>query len=48
MSAPKAMARLAGIVQGVVVQISTEAPSRSPSSVSVIGNFTQIVGEVFS
>ena len=42
------MARLAGIVHGVVVQITTEAPSRSPSSVSVIGNFTQIVGEVFS
>ena len=48
MFAPYAMARFAGIVHGVVVQMTTDAPSRSPSSVSVIGNFTQIVREVFS
>jgi hypothetical protein len=48
MSDPKTTARLAGIVHGVVVQIRTEAPSRSASSVSMIGNLTQIVVEVFS
>ena len=42
------MARFAGIVHGVVVQIRTEAPSRSPSRVRTIGNRTQIVVEVFS
>ena len=37
-----------GSSTGVVVQITTDAPSRSPSMVLVIGNFTQIVLDVFS
>ena len=47
MSEPKVIARLAGIVQGVVVQITTDAPSQiAVEASSTIGNFTQIVGEV--
>ena len=42
------MARFAGMVHGVVVQITTKAPSRSPSSVSTMGKRTCTVGEVFS
>ena len=38
------MARLPGMVQGVVVQMTTEAPAKSAAP-SVTGNFTQIVSD---
>jgi hypothetical protein len=48
MSAPKAIARLAGMVQGVVVQITTLAPARAPPARPSTGNFTHTVGETWS
>ena len=43
MSGPKTTALFEGMVQGVVVQITTSAPLSSLSSLSVTLNFTQIV-----
>ena len=40
------MARLPGSVQGVVVQITTEAPASAPCAGEVTGNFTHTVSEV--
>ncbi len=48
MSAPYATARLPGIVQGVVVQIRTEAPASAGSAGSTTGKRTTIVVEVWS
>ncbi len=42
------MARLPGIVQGVVVQITTDAPTRSCAGADKTGKRTQIVVEVWS
>ena len=42
MSSPKAIALFPGIVQGVVVQITTDAFNKSGSFDSKIGNFTYI------
>ena len=41
-SGPKAIARLPGMVQGVVVQITTEAPASAGWLALTTGNFTQI------
>src|ERR1700733_3327122 len=48
MSGPAATARLPGMVQGVVVQITTDAPSSSFTGAATIGNRTQIVVLVWS
>ena len=42
------MARLPGSVQGVVVQMTTEASSSSGTAGAETGNFTQTVVEVWS
>src|ERR1700686_1619915 len=48
MSSPAATARLPGIVQGVVVQITTDAPTRSFVGDDSTGKRTQIVVDVWS
>src|ERR1700675_2702451 len=48
MSGPAATARLPGMVQGVVVQITTYAPSSSLTGARRIGKRTQIVVLVWS
>src|SRR3954454_15794993 len=48
MSSPAAMARLPGIVHGVVVQIATDAPTRSLAGEDSTGKRTQIVADVWS
>ena len=48
MSGPKASARLPGMVQGVVVQITIEAPSSLPPFDVTTGKRTWTVSDVWS